>query len=364
MTIEPQAEGSLADPEDVNDELADDARRLSSALAPWDPALSDLYDELADDLDANEVGGRWRRADITRLLLPSRRIAPPGPSWRLTMITVFRDALIFAPVAFTWWALSEASRAYAAVVQSSSAPQAFLTEWQAGFDGHVLSLGTVAQLDAVLIAAVAVLTALERYSERQRASRYSHAIQRLDTDAVAVLMELPDVPDEPKQPTLAGIGRLTTAIERNVDEAEKQREAASALRTTAGLTANQIASVVEALRELAADQKASAASTEQIAAGLTQLEVRNDALTHLIDEYQTELRGAAADIRAAASELSASTEVVREYANLVHVLAEDSHRLTAEVRLLAGTARGAWNLGDVPKVRQDQTDQKPEATDE
>lgn len=76
-------------------------------------------------------------------------------------IAIFRNALIFAPVALTWKAVSEATEAFAIYTDANrDLPVNFLAFWQDGYGylDEFWRIGHIAEIDFLLILAVIFLT--------------------------------------------------------------------------------------------------------------------------------------------------------------------------------------------------------------
>jgi hypothetical protein len=89
----------------------------------------------------------------------------PDGSW-ITWILGLRNALIFAPVLVTWWALSAAAVAYRNALAGSPdlAQVPFLYLWERRFDGQaVLPLSEVAFVDVAILLILIVLTMAAGY---------------------------------------------------------------------------------------------------------------------------------------------------------------------------------------------------------
>ena len=76
-------------------------------------------------------------------------------------LAIFRNVLVFVPVAITWKAVSEATQAFARFVSSQNmAPVNFLEFWQNGYGelSNFWKIGNVAELDFILIILIILST--------------------------------------------------------------------------------------------------------------------------------------------------------------------------------------------------------------
>lgn len=171
--------------------------------------------------------------------------------------TVLRNVLVFAPVLLTWLAISRATEAFgrytrelraiqADAVEGSAAIQAnFLEFWQTGGAGSTFvpnfePLGTfwrltdVAQLDAIIIAAVIALTFISGFLESSASARRQRGEAVIEKDrtatAVAILEGLQgsrSIDTESLEETLAfALADLAQAA-RDVNSAAERMETAS-----------------------------------------------------------------------------------------------------------------------------------------
>ena len=78
------------------------------------------------------------------------------------ILEIARNVLVFAPIALTWYGLSTATDAYAALLaqQPDLGSRPFLLLWEQGFVGvgHSIVFSTLAAIDAMLIGLLIVLT--------------------------------------------------------------------------------------------------------------------------------------------------------------------------------------------------------------
>ena len=136
---------------------------LAAETRATDPALGTVLTRLADAVrrgDRDEIHGYADAVDarVVAEMLTGRR------HWIWGAFEVARNVLVFAPIAVTWFGLSRATDAYAALLGAKPelAAKPFLLLWEQGFEGAagVLTFSTVAIIDASLIALLIVLSLL------------------------------------------------------------------------------------------------------------------------------------------------------------------------------------------------------------
>ena len=138
------------------------------------------------------------------------------------IFTIIRNVLVFAPVALTWAAVSEATTAFAKyTAENANSVANFLDFWQNGY-GYLAShwkIGHVAQLDFVIIMVVIVLTLYVSFASHQVNSSRVLEEQKLDQERAALALEITlEIHDKKKitavtmNQSLAGsISRLVTS---------------------------------------------------------------------------------------------------------------------------------------------------------
>lgn len=141
--------------------VADELAVLAGSVRQQDAAVGELLGRLATAVRegrADEVRAYAAALDPRALaeLLTVRR----SPLW--AVLEVVRNALVFAPIAVTWFGLSTASAAYERLLaqRPELISRPFLLLWQESFQGTsaVLSFSTLAIIDASLIALLIVLS--------------------------------------------------------------------------------------------------------------------------------------------------------------------------------------------------------------
>ena len=141
--------------------VAEELAVLAGSVRQQDAAVGELLGRLATavrDGRADEVKAYAAALDPRSLaeLITVRR----SPVW--AVLEVIRNALVFAPIAVTWFGLAAASAAYEQLLKARPEliSRPFLLLWQESFEGTaaVLSFSTLAIIDASLIALLIVLS--------------------------------------------------------------------------------------------------------------------------------------------------------------------------------------------------------------
>lgn len=138
---------------------------LAELIQNWarkNNCLNDAYiSKLIASLVKNEHLAMWATTDPFDLLpYPEIKRGQTLKRAARTM-TLWRNALVFAPVAFTWLAVGQATSAFQIYIdQNLNATVNFLQFWQNGYGllDEKWRIGTVAATDAVLVFIVIALT--------------------------------------------------------------------------------------------------------------------------------------------------------------------------------------------------------------
>jgi hypothetical protein len=124
-------------------------------------AHNDLTKKLVSDLESKTDLHKWAELDPFEFLPFPSALGSAKKNRVLDNLTVLRNVLVFAPVALTWAAVGEATKAFEKfTAENSTAVVNFLEFWQNGFG--VLDakwrISEVARFDFILILLVIVLT--------------------------------------------------------------------------------------------------------------------------------------------------------------------------------------------------------------
>ena len=126
--------------------------------------------------------------------LPSRPKLEVGRRLRLARIlAALRNILIFLPVALTWAAVGEATKAFNVfVLQNAGTPANFLQFWQDGYGvlDRFWSIGSIATLDFYLVLLIIVLTALVAFFQGSGQDSRSQLLSEFMDERVALALRI------------------------------------------------------------------------------------------------------------------------------------------------------------------------------
>jgi len=161
----------------LND-VSSDLQALAPGNSQGELALRDLAFSLErpnrSDLAGIDLAGTYPPATM----LPEAA----GPArYLVNLLELLRDTLIFVPVIYTWWRLSQALVAYDHY--TGHAP--FLLAWQEGFGSKTQRLSTSALVVALVVLGVIVLTMIAHVAR----AWYDGQVQRRQQRLAALLAE-------------------------------------------------------------------------------------------------------------------------------------------------------------------------------
>ncbi|HEX5498277.1 MAG TPA: hypothetical protein VFX03_03585, partial [Thermomicrobiales bacterium] len=221
--------------DDRRQELASDIAGMADEVAAVDPRAEARLNDLASALASDDGTQRWsdvdmRRAFNTERLAHAWAVRHEGgyASGAIALADRVRNVLVLVPILLTWFALADASRAYASYIAKNpdDVRKPFLLLWETGFGGEIGPLAPtfsrVALFDAVLIGLIIVLTFYAHGRREARDDKIDEAAGGLQTDLDNVLAEASIVlaGDRGSRPALLArsVERLAERFDRSSQE--------------------------------------------------------------------------------------------------------------------------------------------------
>jgi hypothetical protein len=216
-------------------ELSRHIAGMAATLESVDPASAERLEDLSGALTTSEGRASWAEVDLRRAFNTERlahayAVRKEG-GYSSNVINIadrVRNVLVLVPIFLTWFALAEASRAYARYIAANpeAVSQPFLLLWENRFGGEASPLAptfsAVALLDAVLLALIIVLTlfAHGRRDDRDDQIDRTALTFQADLDNLLAAASIALARDKANRPaTLAlGIERLTDRFDRGSQE--------------------------------------------------------------------------------------------------------------------------------------------------
>lgn len=198
-----------------------------------DPYISGLTEALETRKDLHV----WAELNPLDYLPHPTVIAGAAQAKLVRTLTVLRNVLVFAPVALTWMAVSEATSGFSEYIAENGADVVnFLDFWQNGYGilGNEWKIGNVARLDFLIVMIVIALTLYVSRGAHAVDEAREKAESEIDIARQALAIEIHQGLHDKRKITavtmnasLAGaISRLVTAT-GNLEDAAKFVEKAS-----------------------------------------------------------------------------------------------------------------------------------------
>ncbi len=216
-------------------ELANDIAGMAAEVAAVDPRAEARLNDLASALASDDGVQRWSDVDMRRAFNTERlahawatRRQGAYASGAIALADRVRNVLVLVPIFLTWFALAEASRAYASWIAKNpdDVRKPFLLLWETGFGGEIGPLAPtfsrVALFDAVLIGFIIALTFYAHGRREARDDKIEQSAGRFQTDLDNVLAEASIVlaNDRGSRPALLArsVERLAERFDRSSQE--------------------------------------------------------------------------------------------------------------------------------------------------
>lgn len=271
-------------------------------------------------------------------------------------LVALRDALVFAPLVFTWYHLAAAVRADRALEAAEREGTTFLDRWRGGFEGGATRLDDVASSVVALLTAVVVASLVVAVAEGvgQAVSRRRVGIVR--TAATAVAESWCDA-------AAGGVGgpvddATVVELTRGLDATAKVvGDLAATLTTPDGrVTVGEaivglqqaVAGLDQAARRLATSESGAVAAAEAIAGSVAGVEAGAGRVLAAADDLTSRVSGLIETVDAQSRSHSALADSLREATEAlgqeVTVLKDEAvvtRRIMADVSLLDPRADGS-----------------------
>jgi hypothetical protein len=147
-------------------------------------------------------------------------------------LAALRNVIIFLPVALTWAAVGEATRAFNEFIQKNAGtPANFLQFWQDGYGvlDKFWSIGNVATVDFVIVALVIILTSIVAVLHNQSQAEQAGLANRFNNSRRALAIEIEQFLITYRSPTWAAteLQALTISLDRKFSALGKSLETAA-----------------------------------------------------------------------------------------------------------------------------------------
>lgn len=185
-----------------------------------DPYVSRLLIALKE----NQNLSMWSTMEPMQLLPYAAPISGKKLKKLASRLAILRNALVFAPVAFTWLAVGQATSAFQKFVESNAtATVNFLEFWQNGYDvlAHEWRISTVAATDASIVFIVIILSVGTTYLNEVSRNRKEEEDSFLLEERVELALAIKEYLHAKQTVTRLTLNQgIATAIENLVEATE------------------------------------------------------------------------------------------------------------------------------------------------
>ncbi len=170
---------------------------LAGEIETHAPELAERMRNLGAAVEGGQSAGTWANSDVFALIDPdlaAEQLSRQGAGGRwVRVLELLRNALVFVPIAVTWFGIWHALEMYSAAFAADPtiAELGFLFLWQNGFEGRTwITLSIIALIDGIILSIVFLLTLAVLWSNNRQELEESEARQEVAdvlADAALVL---------------------------------------------------------------------------------------------------------------------------------------------------------------------------------
>ena len=214
--------------------LTNEISGLSGSISEVDARAAERLSDLAGSLGTEESRTRWADVDLRRAFNTERiahawAVKQEGgyASTAIETVARIRNVLVLLPLAVTWFAFYEASRAYDDFLtrEPGQTGTPMLVLWQRGFGGDLpfwARFSSVALIDVIIIGVIIVMTFISEGRRDKRDDEIAMTANRFQTDLDNVLGAATVVlaPDRANRTAVLAqnVERLALRFDRNSQE--------------------------------------------------------------------------------------------------------------------------------------------------
>jgi hypothetical protein len=219
---------------------AADAARIAEECATWaiennvtdDPYLFGLI----EGIEKRKNISMWASIDPLQYLPHPESDAGAKYLLRGRFVAIFRNILVYFPVALTWKAVSEATKAFAKFVELNGATTVnFLEFWQNGYKvlSSTWTIANVAQLDFLIILIVIALSFLASYMHERGVSLRNADNELIENERIRLGLHIMEYLHDKKSVTSGNISaRLASSVQNLIASSNSLSETTKRIETT------------------------------------------------------------------------------------------------------------------------------------
>jgi len=242
--------------------------------------------------------------------LPARPKIDSGKRLRVARIlAAVRNVLIFVPVAITWAAVGEATKAFNIfVLQNAGTPANFLQFWQDGYGvlDPFWSIGSIATLDFYLVMLIILLTAVVAFVQASGQDSRSRDIENFTDQRVALALKLSSLKLQFATPTAQDLPKDLARSIRELRKLLAKLEAGKQLEGAGIQVAKQVSSVAALTSRLAELSRSFQDSSKSMKASLVEITKSSLSAAVSIKKDAEKLASTSQNLRAKATKFGVS----------------------------------------------------------
>lgn len=295
-----------------DERAANELKRLSLDIR-FSPRRADLAD-LSDAVRGHEsVFSPWTGINLFAAFPPASTIRVARESTLDATLALLAAISVFFPIAWTWWSLQDATRAYSEMLaDDSAAGQSFLQLWTTGFDGRLRDihyLAPVAMVSVVLIVVAVGLIIAHRVVDTRANRREEHdnALAEAELAAALTAAERVLIPRRSENPQ--DLQRVILQSAERLDQANHETAAAAhQLHTAAESASRAIQSATNGLTQALQEAASVAQDMQGSAQTMRDATVHTESvITSALTGFGTGVQKAVVDFQAANAAAAAAT---------------------------------------------------------
>ena len=344
-------------------ELADDLAGMAETLREVDPRAAERLGHLANAVATEQGRQRWADVDLRRAFHTDRlahayalRREGGYASAAVAYADRVRNVLVLVPIFLTWFALAEASKAYATYIEREpdEVSKPFLLLWQRGFGGEASilapSFSTVAIIDALIIALIIALTFYAHGRREGRDELIDQTADAFQSDLDNILSEASVVlaGDRGSRPALLvrGVERLAERFDQSTQELltrlRVEHDRLDQIASRREREFNDFGVFASGMRAGAEETHRLLVDLRQVSTGLRNaLEDLTSEVSVTSDQQQTLLSAVQSLERLTTSNIQSDQSVTRQMATAASAIADAADKATSGADAAAQAARVA-----------------------
>jgi hypothetical protein len=271
---------------DISSQLREFAKKFpKDGIGASKFRVGEFLEELASDIETDSNLDGWNRLNLAEEVDTMM-----DPTWYSRLIIRFG---MFVPIAFSWWSIMEASRAYGKLSDDLKRSESFLSLWVSGMDGQIRSIEKLPNAALVTFLSIAFIGLLGLISGLPQSRLRKNLNRLMQKTQVYVGQNAAFTPDEIR----GSVSQLLSEMLDAGKALEKSSTESLAVIKDLSEQVDNLKTYVEAQTNLVGgDLKASINSTNSASAALVKSLDASQALANALQSSSGDLRNSLAPI--------------------------------------------------------------------